>query len=127
MAKFLIVGVKGEANLWLVDCERRTVEPIEPGTVGGTNASDADLIANTSLARAEGFVITRGVDFAIAAESRADVATLGRFAPASVGLRAAVAEITVGSRSSEVLRQASGGAEPSREHVEVSELHHAVA
>ena len=85
MAKFLIVGVKGEANLWLVDCEQRTVEPIEPGTVGGTNASDADLIANTSLARAEGFVITRGVDFAIAAESRADVATLGRFAPASVG------------------------------------------
>ena len=85
MAKFLIVGVKGEGNLWLVDCERRTVERIEAGNVAGTNASDADLIANTGQARAEGFVITRGIDFAVAAENRADAVAHGRFAPASGG------------------------------------------
>ena len=80
VAKFLIVSVEGEEDLLLVDCEQMTVERIDSENLGGTDASDGDLIANTSEARQQGFKVIRGVDLAIVAESRNGAVMHARYA-----------------------------------------------
>ncbi len=79
MAKFLVIGVQGEAGLWLVDCGAGTVEQIEAGSLGGTGAADGDLISNTSEARSRGFTVVRGIDLAVATDSRSEAVAQARF------------------------------------------------
>lgn len=79
MAKYLIVGVAGEDNLWLVDCEAMTVEKIEADSLGAGGAADGDLIANTSEARGQGFTVVKGIDLAVSAESRSGVSAHVRY------------------------------------------------
>jgi hypothetical protein len=73
MPRYLIIGVEGEAERWLIDCQRETVERIDVEDLGGSNAADVDIASNMCEARREGFSIVRGIDVAIASESRTGV------------------------------------------------------
>ena len=79
MARYLIIGVEGEEQLWLVDCQSETVERVDAQSLGGGDATEGDLASNISEARQEGFTVTRGIDLAIASESRTGVSVQVRF------------------------------------------------
>ena len=79
MARYLIIGVEGEEQLWLVDCQSETVERVDAGTLGGSDVGHGDIAANLSEARGEGFTIVRGIDLAIASESRTGIVVHARF------------------------------------------------
>jgi hypothetical protein len=66
MSKVVVIGVEGEAGLWLADLEKGTVTQLGD-ELSGAMASAASL-------RKEGATIIKGVDFALAAASAADVA-----------------------------------------------------
>ena len=66
MAKFFLIGEKGDAGMWLVDVEGNSVQRIEEGDVAGDLRSEGDD------------TIVRGIDLAVAAESRSGLSAHNR-------------------------------------------------
>ena len=66
MSKVVVIGVAGEAGLWLADLDIGTVTPL------GEDLSGA--MASAAALRNEGVTVIKGIDFALAAASAADVA-----------------------------------------------------
>ncbi|WP_181703658.1 hypothetical protein [Chthonobacter albigriseus] len=63
MSKQIILGLKGEAGLWMVD--------LDAGTAARVAESDA-FLSEANAARAAGESLIDGIDLAVAAEMRAD-------------------------------------------------------
>jgi len=94
MTNYVILGVKGDPTVYLVDLAHRTVDVVDPdmlGLAGRGPASikgiDFALAAGRSDAASLSFspaskVDVRGIDLAIAASERTDAASLS-FSPAS--------------------------------------------
>ncbi|MBB2971807.1 hypothetical protein [Mesorhizobium sp. RMAD-H1] len=61
MAQVVVLGLKGTADLWLVDFDAGTVTPIDP--------SDESQLGQADNLRQAGATIVKGVDFAVAASS----------------------------------------------------------
>jgi hypothetical protein len=66
MAKFFLIGEKGDAGMWLVDVEGNSVQRIEEGDVAGDLRSAGDD------------TIMRGIDLAVASESRSGLSAHNR-------------------------------------------------
>jgi hypothetical protein len=73
MAKYFIIGETGSDDLWLVDVDKRTVEPLTQTSLKSSKAANADLIQIVSKARKNGIATIKGVDIAIATSSRSDI------------------------------------------------------
>jgi hypothetical protein len=69
MANFAILGVSGEAKVWLVDFDTKTVESVDCET--------AQALTGVVQDRQNGAAVVKGLDFAVLANSRADVASQG--------------------------------------------------
>lgn len=65
MAKVVVLGVPGEAGLWLADLEAGTVTQLAAPSEGPLSAANG--------LRAGGVTVTKGVDFAVAVSSAANV------------------------------------------------------
>jgi hypothetical protein len=65
MAKFAVLGVKGEKGYWLVNFDAGTVAPIVDIV--------SDPFGYTAEARTNGAVLTAGVDLAVVVVSESDV------------------------------------------------------
>lgn len=70
MARVVILGIKGEAGLWVVDLDAGTAAPL-------TNPIDSTLQPVATL-RAAGAAVIRGVDVAVTVKS-AESAYSGHF------------------------------------------------
>ncbi|MBB3453495.1 hypothetical protein FHT86_001751 [Rhizobium sp. BK313] len=70
MTKVVVIGIKGEEGLWVVDLSARSVTPLHPPKAGTLKAV-ADL-------RASGASIVKGVDLAVTVKA-ADSAFSGHF------------------------------------------------
>ena len=70
MANVVVLGVKGEEGYWLVDFDAGTVTAIPP--------FEGDPFGYSAEARANGAVLTAGVDLAIKVSNQED-AFSGRF------------------------------------------------
>ena len=70
MAKFVVLGVQGEAGYWLVD--------FEAGTVTAMPNDIAEPFGYSAEARAKGAVLTASVDLAVTVTDR-DEAFAGRY------------------------------------------------
>lgn len=68
MAKAVIIGIPGEAGLWLADLDAGTIKPLNP---------TGDLATANGLRKAGGTLV-KDVDFAVAVSS-APVALSGHF------------------------------------------------
>jgi hypothetical protein len=56
MAKYFLIGETGDEGMWLVDVEKKSVERIDDAQAAGFDRSDDSIV--------------RGVNLAVAAESR---------------------------------------------------------
>ena len=70
MAKVVVIGIKGDAGLWIADLDAGTVSPLAAPSSG-------DLKTVSDL-RAGGAVVTKGVDFAVVVKS-AQAAASGQY------------------------------------------------
>ncbi|PSH70954.1 hypothetical protein CU102_02600 [Phyllobacterium brassicacearum] len=69
MAKYFIIGETGSDELWLIDVDKRSAEPLTQAS----NAANADIIQIINKARKNGIATTKGVTIAIATNSRSDI------------------------------------------------------
>jgi len=69
MPKLVVLGLKDDPTLWLVDLDNKTVTP------QGTRPPGADYPAQAVGARKEGFATNKGVDFAITVDSLTEAAS----------------------------------------------------
>lgn len=67
MAKVVVIGIPGDAGLWLAD--------IDAGTITALEAPGEGPLAAANKLRAGGAVVTKGVDFAVAISSAAKVSS----------------------------------------------------
>lgn len=67
MSKSVVLGIKGEAGLWLVDLEKGTAIRIEDSTSGAIGA--------VFELRKKGSTVTNGVDVAVTISPTADIAS----------------------------------------------------
>lgn len=65
MAKVVVIGITGEAGLWMVDLKSGTVTPFE---------SPEGELAKTAALRKVGATVVKGVDFAIAVSTASEAA-----------------------------------------------------
>jgi hypothetical protein len=65
MSNFAILGVNGDSKLWLVDFDNKTVEAVDSETARALGVGQD---------RQNGAAVVKGIDFAVLANSRADVA-----------------------------------------------------
>ena len=75
----MLIGLKGDDRMFLVDLEARSVEVIDPERLDGSAEAGPDAVRDIVRARQEGIPVIRGIDLAIVAGARADEA----FYPAS--------------------------------------------
>jgi hypothetical protein len=69
MAKVVVIGIPGEANLWQVD--------LSAGTVSTLKAPASGPLADALKLRSAGVTVLKGVNFAVAASS-ADAVAAGQ-------------------------------------------------
>jgi hypothetical protein len=67
VAKVVVIGIPGEAGLWLADIDAGTVTAME-------SPAEGPLAAANKL-RAGGSIVTKGVDFAVVISSAAKVSS----------------------------------------------------
>jgi hypothetical protein len=95
MTNYVILGVKGDPTVYLVDLAHRTVDVVDPDMLDlagrgsaaitgidfalGAGRSDAASLQYSPASKAEA---VRGIDFAVAASERTDAASL-QYSPAS--------------------------------------------
>lgn len=73
MSRFLIIGVKGSADLTLVDTQAGTVQTLDAAGIEAAGAASADAITLLNAMRANGATIVKNIDLAIASDSVDDV------------------------------------------------------
>lgn len=73
MAKYFIVGETGSDDLWLIDVDKRTVEPLTQAALNNSHAANPDSVQILNKARKNGIATIKGVDTAIATNSRSDI------------------------------------------------------
>lgn len=67
MAKVVVLGIPGEAGLWLAD--------LDAGTVSKIDAPADGALASANALRSGGSAVIKGVDFAIAVSTAAKVSS----------------------------------------------------
>ena len=66
MSKVVVIGISGEAGLWLAD--------ISKGTITALNETPSGDLGDAVVRRNQGLVSVKGVDLAIAVSTPANVA-----------------------------------------------------
>ncbi|MEI4484117.1 MULTISPECIES: hypothetical protein [unclassified Phyllobacterium] len=72
MAKYFIIGETDAKELWLVDLDNRSVEPLTDITLAKSQAADAGFVEILDKARASGITTLKGISIAIATNSRSE-------------------------------------------------------
>ncbi len=72
MAKYFIIGETNSNELWLVDVDNRSVEPVTDAALKKSNAADPGFIGVIDKARKNGITTIKGVSVAVATSSRTD-------------------------------------------------------
>ncbi|EJN02136.1 hypothetical protein [Phyllobacterium sp. YR531] len=72
MAKYFIIGETDSKELWLVDLDNRSVEPLTEEILAKSQAADAGFVEILERARANGITTLKGVSIAIATNSRSE-------------------------------------------------------
>jgi hypothetical protein len=80
MAKYVVIGLKGEERLLVLDCEALTVSEVDPA---GVAAGDADDLKRISDARRSGLSLVEGVNIAVARSERSEMASFPYLEPVS--------------------------------------------
>ncbi|SDP77217.1 hypothetical protein SAMN05428967_3356 [Phyllobacterium sp. YR620] len=75
MAKYFIIGETGSNDLWLVDVDNRSVEPVTDAALQKAGAADPGFIGVVDKARRNGITTIKGVSIAIATNSRSEAET----------------------------------------------------
>lgn len=79
MAKFFLIGEVGDGGVWLVDVEGKSVQRIEEADLANSDVPEGDIVLNFNQARMEqNNSLYRGVNLAVAAESRMGPASHNR-------------------------------------------------
>ena len=63
----MLLGIKGDNRMFLVDLDARSVEVIDPVSLDGSAESGSDAVGEIVRARKDGVPVIRGVDVAIVA------------------------------------------------------------
>jgi len=70
MAKFFVIGETGSNDLWLVDVDNRTVEPVTDAALKKSKAVDPGFVGIIDQARKNGITTIKGVSIAVVTSSR---------------------------------------------------------
>ena len=76
MAKYFILGETGSENLWLVNVEGGSVEPLSFEDLPAASAEDTGLAQLIRDARKRNITAIKGVDIAVSVDSRSEAATM---------------------------------------------------
>jgi hypothetical protein len=75
MAKYFIIGETGSNELWLVDVDNRSVEPVTDAALKKANAADPGFVGVVDKARKNGITTIKGISVAVATSSRSEAET----------------------------------------------------
>lgn len=74
MAKFVILGIEGDPSVWLADLEAGTVNKLDAAAIDAAGAAEAGFVSVAIKARGYGYTLVKGVDLAVATDTRSDAA-----------------------------------------------------